>query len=775
MKVSMARQTWRVPAVRRVLSSWGWLATALTAAAIHPPASFSQVVLPEVTNETRVHLKRVDTMLASGQQHEALDGLRRVMDGAGRTVIEVPSPHAAAGFRCYRPLHAACAMQLASWQATAPQAFARYRQQVDGVAQRWLALALDKGDEARLRDIVDEYFCSSAGDDALFWLGEFAFQRGDYSAARCAWERIHPSFRWASADPRFHRYVGLPAWLLLRDVDIDSQWSLISDAVTGNATAGRWLAAPDTDLDLATVRARLALASIMEGAHERSAIELRLLERIAPQARGRLGGRQANLVERLREIDAESRTWPAPFKGDDWPTFAGNPQRNRHASADIDVGGRPVWRTELPPQAWLDEGQRPSRLRIGEPASRMLSYHPVVVGGRVLVRTSDELPGIRAFDLHSGELLFATEAALPPAVTYDNRQGRTVPRFTLSAADGRLLICLRHRQAGAPDAGKRDRLVAIDLEAEGRLAFEVSLAEPAWPGDWTFVGTPVCDDAHLYIAVRRRDAFRSELHLACFDLRNGRRKWRQPICSAPTLNGAGEESSHHLLTLSAGVLYYNSHAGAVAAVDSRDGEIRWITRYPRIDSDRRAGQGDQDGDYRFRDLTPCLVEAGLVYVAPSDCSRLFALDAASGQLVWTTPEGIGGDVIHLLGVGSGSLIASGEGLYWFDAFNGRLKTQIGGRFQPSPGHGRPAPRGYGRGLLAGENVYWPTRGSIFVFEQNTIETEGGWQPVMVREIDLATRQAEGGNLVMVDGILLIASGDHLYAFNETGFPSHVAD
>ena len=43
------------------------------------------------------------------------------------------------------------------------------------------------------------------------------------------------------------------------------------------------------------------------------------------------------------------------------------------------------------------------------------------------------------------------------------------------------------------------------------------------------------------------------------------------------------------------------------------------------------------------------------------------------------------------------------------------------------------------------------------------------------QIDLVSRHAAGGNLVMVGDILLIASGDHLYAFNESGITTHAAD
>ena len=77
------------------------------------------------------------------------------------------------------------------------------------------------------------------------------------------------------------------------------------------------------------------------------------------------------------------------------------------------------------------------------------------------------------------------------------------------------------------------------------------------------------------------------------------------------------------------------------------------------------------------------------------------------------------------------------------------------------GHAAPQPRGFGRGLLAGSEVYWPTRERIYVFDQDS-----GRQ---VRQpIELAALGVQGGNLVIDDGVLLIATADELVAFNATG-------
>ncbi len=73
----------------------------------------------------------------------------------------------------------------------------------------------------------------------------------------------------------------------------------------------------------------------------------------------------------------------------------------------------------------------------------------------------------------------------------------------------------------------------------------------------------------------------------------------------------------------------------------------------------------------------------------------------------------------------------------------------------------PRPRGFGRGVLAGSEIYWPTRERIYVFDQGS-----GRQ---VRQpIELAALGVQGGNLVIHDGVMLVASADELVAFNATG-------
>src|SRR5262249_54984311 len=160
-----------------------------------------------------------------------------------------------------------------------------------------------------------------------------------------------------------------------------------------------------------------------------------------------------------------------------------------------------------------------------------------------------------------------------------------------------------------------------------------------------------------------------------------------------------------------------------------------------------AHQLGQGGD---RDLNPAVVHENRVIVAPSDAHAIFAFDAASGRLLWKT-EPIADDVklSHLLGVARGRLVATGDRVLLFDVRTGKLV---------STWPDNKSLEGYGRGLLAGDRIYWPTRTEIQVLDQATgLLSE---PPIRLQE----TYQTSGGNLVAGDGYLIVAQTDGLVVF-----------
>jgi len=399
----------------------------------------------------------------------------------------------------------------------------------------------------------------------------------------------------------------------------------------------------------------------------------------------------------------------------------------------------------------------------------LLSYHPLVVGNMAVVCTGEGIEDVHAFDLSTGRRQWQVRTDAVPEDVAEVDEGMRlmeprgqygVARYSVTAHENTLYVKLGPQATTVPHSDRHDppppgHLAALDLNAEKKRLFEIHLSEHDWGDGWTFEGAPLADGGNLYVALRRRVNLGAQSHVACFRIKPNRAelRWRKFVAAAETLGqGQHTEYTHTMLTLDQGVLYINTNLGAVAALGPEEGEIRWITRYPR------APIYDEDPDrshlHLFRDLNPCLVHKDLVIAAPTDSDQVFALDAATGMVLWSTGAQRAVDAVHLLGVGGGHLIASGHRLHWIDIHNGRIAGSFPARVQGEL-------RGYGRGILAGQHVYWPTREQIYIFDQHNMRQTR--QPV-----DLAPIGMTGGNLVIADGVLLIASADRLAAFDSSG-------
>ena len=123
-------------------------------------------------------------------------------------------------------------------------------------------------------------------------------------------------------------------------------------------------------------------------------------------------------------------------------------------------------------------------------------------------------------------------------------------------------------------------LVCLDLAAEGRLVWRI----PQTFGEddrWAFEGSPVCDGDNVYVAMRYNDV-RPQEHVACYDAQTGTLRWRRLICAAESpARGQADEITNNLLTLAHDTLYLNTNLGAIAAIATSDGQIRWLSTYPR--------------------------------------------------------------------------------------------------------------------------------------------------------------------------------------------------
>jgi len=735
------------------------------------------VSLDEVDSSVRTSLERVNAYLADGQWDEAVESIRRLMESGGKMIAISPNR--------FVSLADYCQVRLAGLPI---EGLTLYRERVDASAQALYDDAIARRDPSRLGQLVDTMLSSSVGDDALFALGEIELERGHYSAARSAWEglielppgRVPAPFYEAARQQGGllpHVTAALDKWYVLNDLAKEPYYELRGKGLMPDNESRTliefWrqtrlpqsrLSYPATDLPLADIRVRLIFTSIMEGSIARARDELAAFGQQHPGARGQLAGREVDYREALEAMLAAAADWPQLAPSADWPTFAGNAARNGASPRNLDLGSqawKPITLGE-PLSADASNSRAFSLRRIGEDSQRLLSYHPLVVGDLVLINNYSQ---VFAFDRHSGSPAWPGDAARPLGEIYADENARLatgrsgrglgVPRFTMTAADGKLYAHLGSQVTSHPLESYESRaggyLICLDLAAQGRLVWKPDGRLLPDDEGWSFEGAPIVEGENLYIAMRKSDV-RPQAHVACFDAGTGRRRWRTLVCSAET-PGAGQisEITHNLLNYHQGTIYYNTNLGAVAALSARDGRVRWAATYPRAKKAAPDGRDRRTAHY-YRDLNPCVYDRGRLLVAPADFAGIFALDAATGELLWETqlPE----DVVHLLGVGSGNLIASGDALWWIDAAGGKVL-----RRWPDT-----SPLGQGRGVLMGDQIVWPTHEALYVFDQRVpAPADTTRAPILLTE-----RGATGGNLVAAGDLFLIATPDRLFGFHQQG-------
>jgi outer membrane protein assembly factor BamB len=695
--------------------SWGG-AQVPPGSAFHPDSSYAAESL----------LRSAARHVSDKQWPEAIELYLRVVDQHGDSVAQVPATDPQADpsgtSQLFVNARQYCQAALAGLPA---EGVAQYRRRVDVRAEQWFREASKTADRALLRRVVDAYFASSWGDQALDLLGDLEFRSGRFREALGAYHQLVP-------DP----------------------------------LAPKGLVYPDTDVDVARVAAKILMCRAAMGLPP-SAAELEGFRRAYPDLETRLAGRQGVIGSLVAEsvLQDKWRPAPAPLRG--WPTFAGAPGRNRALAEKVDVGSF-QWKIDLassdfsPVSAEPNDivrfggNARPAPTRDTEPAA-----FPIIVGDLVLVCDESR---VQAFHLDArpksstdeevrAETLAWDSPYTPPfSQSSNNRAGSslTAPRHTLTASGDRIFA--RLGPTGRGTSGGILYAIRNNREVEGKLIWRKPASDVELPvpqgGERhvaSYEGAPVADERRVYMALTEASTD-TWAYVACFDAETGQPQWVRHIGSAPSnfdpMRGQqlGPLIGNRLLSLDGGNLYFQLNMGAVASLDAETGVVRWVATYPTPSRGTAVNPK--------RTPNPAIVADGLVVVAPEDAPGLFAFEKETGKLVWKTQPAT--EIQHLLGVAEGKLFATGNHLYTFDVKTGRalrVWPEAGARFD-----------GYGRGLLAGGCVYWPTRTEILVIDQAT----GG---DIHESIPLFQSFGYGGgNLAAGDGYLVVAEREHLSVF-----------
>ena len=211
------------------------------------------------------------------------------------------------------------------------------------------------------------------------------------------------------------------------------------------------------------------------------------------------------------------------------------------------------------------------------------------------------------------------------------------------------------------------------------------------------------------------------------------------------------------MTISGPNVVYCTDGGTVAALDAQTGRPAWEYRYPR---NERATLP------RYRDLCPPLADGGRIYAAPADTDRLLCLDAFTGRLIWER-EGV--EVIHLLGVAKGRLIATfGGPVRGIRGLNLRTGADSGtGGWTIHDDGGELT---FGRGLVTEEAIVWPTQHGLHFLDPSDgtplrSPIRGPRPPKSGRNVPLPPESHQAfGNLCYADGVLVVTTATEVWGY-----------
>ena len=732
------------------------------------------------TGAERLLIEQVDELVKSKQFDEAANTLEKLFEQSDGRLIEAEAMQRAATqvTQRYVPIRQWSQTRLARLLIERPELRTAYLKNNDDAAAAALMDVQTSKDVVRARKAAERFSQTSSGMNLQLILADLYLERGWSIAALQTIQRQLPCMRYAMTttkrpDGNERVSSGSLAWPVVADELSKPELNRAMKDWHERLLIESWQTDAPEKLAAELLFRTVDASKLSEGATDRALLQTwtrAMAETLEPELKKQFDDRWNRAIDwQLASVNTNSQ----------WPTFAGASDRNASTTSRLDPGGWPTWNHALERYSGSSDRTSAAKPRVGELESGLLSYHPAVYRGRVYL---NELNRIVAYDLKSG---LQWPESKPPLPLFDSHIAPAallpIGYPMVGAARGTVVLhddCL-YARIGSPvtgwsngeragNGGSISYIVGIDLQRQGSLLrgfplylsqFDFDGAEPE--------GCPIVFGDKLIVTVAKRDNVGLRRSVAAFDRFSGELLWKSAVLANGSVEGTDRANllAHQLLTLDGGRLFYNTNLGSIVCLDPMTGQVEWLVRYRRNVKEKQAYP--QPDRFRYRDLNPCVVHGGLVYCMPQDCAELFALDAITGDLVWSTSEASVADAAQVLGVTDQHLIIGGDRLLWLN----RRTGQIAGRF-PAAGDGGnvtalPSPRGLGRGLISGNEVYWPTANEVIVFSANIKEKQPVDAPPILRRIRLDTRGSEGGNLVAAEGWLLIATPSRLMAFAPT--------
>ena len=703
-----------------------------------PAARFDPITASGRVERT---LRQIDALLEDEAWGEALDLIESLNTDHATQLLAMPGPSSDnETWKQYEPVSQRVQRLLSQLDEEGLNA---YRGRIDSVAEQLYREGQSRKDENLLARVVREFFASSWCDDALVSLGDLALERGHTAAARRWWRMLYAELNGP---------YGESIADALAEIDPDVSPQRLGEAWLKTERPESLVVCPSAEIDPADIAARIVVASLVEGNLRRAEIELRLLQAAWPDASGRIAGRDQPYAPALRALIDSQQGTDRPSYSDSsvwltsWALDSPIPLPERDLARDPQAR-----QNLLRQQVIINQMNRGIRIvrapALSDRGSITSVQMPVAGSNRAYYAT---LTGaLRQIDYTDRSDSPAPFVEQQPALTQiapngnrlrNLRDSRRVHADTITHHQGVLYFVEAQttitRGGGRARADVNETLRGVDLDRELKEVFELRADKLAAESDdrtLKFAGPPSVHGQRLVVPLVTEGAG-AQFSVGCFDTRS-RRLWLTPVGTGQYLQQMSQRPSARV-SISGDTAYVSTNLGAVSALDLSTGHIRWVTRYPRLapENPRRKINTNPPSDL--------VLSGDQLFVAPSDSRRVIAIDTTTGLVRWTLE--LDSHAAHLLGMSGHSLVVGGDRLRSIDAVNGKEHFVW-------PDTDRSGIRGMGRGLLIGQEVFWPARDEIYVLDARS--------GAMTRPpIDISHLGGRGANLALA-GQRVLAMGD----------------
>lgn len=454
-----------------------------------------------------------------------------------------------------------------------------YQTLYDPILQRELRVLGDVPAIDAAVTLFDQYFCTSGAAAMADGIAQVAIESGDLSLAQ---------------------------WVLRRVLD--------------HHPAGRTYATRYESL--------LLLIMAMQGEHTGE-----MTSRLG-DTRLRWKGRDTSLSEAVGDIAAEFAGPARATLPNDWPVYAGNPERNREAQTDVAEPGL-LWRYQirLPAADAKADGIMDGLVRAGSENARGMTIFPVVSGDLVFIQSHRDIAAVHR---NSGGVAWVLRSEDPDPDPASYMEDGPLGGESPAVDEGRLFAALPTNDSTYYDyetARTVHELVAIDTST-GKVLWRVTQKTVDAQGTATaYDSAPIARNGRVYIVSRRRRSFGFEdCYLDCYRGTDGKLLFRTHLGSASTSALGLRGATRSIAALHGDSIYLCTNLGTVASVSAYSGGVQWMTIYDRFRPDP-SGSGWPMRDARVVPFNPLIWSEDRLVVLPADSPRLLFLRTSDGGLL----------------------------------------------------------------------------------------------------------------------------------------------